>query len=109
MPDSAARAGPGAEPPQSRKVVFAANAGIAVSKFIVAAVTGSSAMLASAIEVPIVQQTFRRYSPQRLARSFSHHRELIDALMAHDSAWAKAVMSSHSHSAKQTLLGAQNT
>ena len=66
-------------------------------------------MLASAIEVPIVQQTFRRYSPQRLARSFSHHRELIDALSAHDSAWAKAVMSSHIHSAKQTLLGAQNT
>lgn len=66
-------------------------------------------MLASAIEVPIVQQTFRRYSPQRLARSFSHHRELIDALSAHDSAWAKAVMSSHIHSAKQTLLGAQST
>lgn len=62
-------------------------------------------MLASAIEVPIVQQTFRRYSPQRLARSFSHHRELIDALAARDSAWAKSVMSSHIHSAKQTLLG----
>lgn len=62
------------------------------------------AMLASAIEVPIVQQTFRSYSPQRLARSFSHHRELIDALSAHDGAWAKAVMSSHIHSAKQTLL-----
>lgn len=61
-------------------------------------------MLASAIEVPIVQQTFRSYSPQRLARSFSHHRELIDAMSAHDSAWAKAVMSSHIHSAKQTLL-----
>lgn len=61
-------------------------------------------MLASAIEVPIVQQTFRSYSPQRLARSFSHHGELIDALSAHDGAWAKAVMSSHIHSAKQTLL-----
>jgi DNA-binding GntR family transcriptional regulator len=63
------------------------------------------AMLASAIEVPIVQQTFRRYTPKQLARSFSHHRELIDALAAHDSAWAKSVMSSHIHSAKQTLLG----
>lgn len=62
-------------------------------------------MLASAIEVPIVQQTFRRYSPQRLTRSFGHHRELIDALIARDSAWAKSVMSSHIHSAKQTLLG----
>lgn len=62
------------------------------------------AMLANTIEVPIVQRTFRRYSRERLARSFSHHRELIEALKAHDSAWASAVMSSHIHSAKQTLL-----
>jgi len=61
-------------------------------------------MLAQAIEVPIVQQTFRSYSPARLARSFGHHRELIDAMSARDGAWAKAVMSSHIHSAKQTLL-----
>lgn len=62
------------------------------------------AMLANTIEVPIVQRTFRRYSRERLARSFSHHRELIEALAAHDSAWASSVMSSHIHSAKQTLL-----
>jgi DNA-binding GntR family transcriptional regulator len=61
-------------------------------------------MLASAIEIPIVQQTFRRYTKERLARSFSHHRELIDAFQLHDGAWAKSVMSSHIHSAKQTLL-----
>src|SRR5690606_27528129 len=47
--------------------------------------------LASAIEMPIVQQTFRRYTPQQLARSFSHHRELVDALAAHDAAWARCV------------------
>lgn len=64
------------------------------------------AMLASAIEVPIVQQTFRRYTTRQLTRSFGHHRELIDALAAHDSAWAKSVMSSHIHSAKQALLEA---
>ncbi len=62
-------------------------------------------MLASAIEVPIVQQTFRRYTSQQLARSFGHHRELIDALRVHDSAWAKSVMASHIHSAKHSLLG----
>jgi DNA-binding GntR family transcriptional regulator len=62
------------------------------------------AMLANTIEVPIVQRTFRRYSRERLARSFTHHRELIEALAAHDSAWASSVMSSHIHSAKQTLL-----
>lgn len=63
------------------------------------------AMLASAIEVPIVQQTFRRYTVQQLSRSFHHHREMIDALSAHDAAWARSVMRSHIHSAKHTLLG----
>ena len=62
-------------------------------------------MLASAIEIPIVQQTFRRYSEKELRRSFSHHRELIDAFQAHDSFWAKAVMSCHIHAAKHVLLG----
>ena len=63
-------------------------------------------MLASAIEVPIVQQTFRRYNAMQLARSFGHHRELIEAFRAHDDAWAKCAMGSHIHSAKQTLIGA---
>lgn len=63
------------------------------------------ATLSNAIEVPIVQQTFRRYSAAQLARSFGHHRELIDAFTLHDSAWARCVMGSHIHSAKQTLLG----
>lgn len=62
------------------------------------------AMLANTIDIPIVQKTFRRYSQERLARSFSHHRELIEALSVHDAAWARSVMSSHIHSAKQTLL-----
>ena len=64
-------------------------------------------MLANAIEVPIVQQTFRRYSAQQLARSFGHHRELIDAFSARDGAWARCVMGSHIHSAKHTLLGSK--
>lgn len=66
------------------------------------------ATLASAIEAPIVQQTFRRYTVPQLARSFAHHRELIDALGVHDAAWARSVMSSHIHSAKHTLLGSIN-
>jgi DNA-binding GntR family transcriptional regulator len=63
------------------------------------------AMLANAIEVPIVQQTFRHYTAAQLARSFGHHREIIDALRARNGAWAKSVMSSHIHSAKHSLLG----
>lgn len=66
------------------------------------------AMLASAIEVPIVQQTFRTYSPTQLARSFSHHRELMDTFRQRDAAWARSVMTSHIHSAKHTVISTHN-
>lgn len=62
-------------------------------------------VLASAIAMPVVQQTFRRYSPRELSRSFAHHRELIDALRAGDGDWARSVMRCHIHAARQTLLG----
>jgi len=62
--------------------------------------------LANAIELPIVQQTFRTYSVEQLRRSFSQHRELIDAFEVHDAGWAQSVMSCHIHSAKHTLLQA---
>lgn len=63
-----------------------------------------ASMLASAIEMPIVQRTFSRYSRRQLERSFGHHRELIDAFAVRDAAWARAVMSCHIHSAKQAML-----
>lgn len=62
-------------------------------------------MLANAIEIPIVQQTFRRYSSAQLARSFGHHRELIDAMRARNGDWAKSVMACHIHAAKHSLIG----
>lgn len=62
-------------------------------------------MLANAIEIPIVQQTFQRYSIEQLARSFGHHRELIDAMRARNSDWAKSVMACHIHAAKYSLIG----
>ena len=60
--------------------------------------------LASAIEMPIVQQTFRRYSPTQARRSLEHHRELLDALRARDPQWARAVMTSHIRAAMNALL-----
>lgn len=60
--------------------------------------------LANAIEMPIVQQTFRRYSPKQAQRSLEHHQELLDALRARDPQWARAVMTSHIRAAMQALL-----
>ncbi len=60
--------------------------------------------LASAIEMPIVQQTFRRYSAKQATRSLAHHQELLDALRARDPQWARAVMTSHIRAAMHALL-----
>jgi DNA-binding GntR family transcriptional regulator len=62
-------------------------------------------MLANAIEIPVVQQTFRRYTAAQLQRSFHHHRELIDAFSVRDSAWARDAMSCHVRAARYALLG----
>jgi DNA-binding GntR family transcriptional regulator len=63
------------------------------------------AMLTNAIEAPIVRQTLRRYTQPQLRRSFTHHRELIDAFRARDAAWAHDTMSCHVRAAKFALLG----
>lgn len=62
-------------------------------------------MLTNAIEAPVVQQTFSRYSAPQLQRSFHHHRELIDAFAARDPVWARDVMSCHVRAARFAMLG----
>jgi len=63
-----------------------------------------AAALNGAIEMPIVQHTFRRYTPAQAKRSLVHHRELLDALRARDPQWARAVMTSHIRAAMNALL-----
>ncbi len=63
------------------------------------------AMLTNAIEAPVVQQTFTRYTQAQLQRSFHHHRELIDAFRAGDSTWARDAMSCHVRAARFAMLG----
>lgn len=65
-------------------------------------------MLTNSIEVPIVQQTFRRYSPQQMARSLQHHRELIGAFSARDPDWAHDVMKCHIRAARHALLDSRS-
>ncbi len=63
------------------------------------------ALLQQVVQVPIVHRTFHRYTPEALARSFEHHREIIDALTVGDGTWAASVMRSHIHAARAALLG----
>lgn len=61
-------------------------------------------MLANTIELPIVQRTYRRYTPTQLERSNHHHRELCDALEAGDADWSRAVMYCHICSARAVMV-----
>jgi DNA-binding GntR family transcriptional regulator len=54
-----------------------------------------SALLSGVIQVPLVRHTFHHYTPHELNRSFSQHRDLIEAINARDGAWAEAIMHSH--------------
>jgi len=65
-------------------------------------------LLSNLIQVPIVHHNFHRYTPAELARSFSHHRELVDALGARDGDWAESVMHSHLRAARASLQRASH-
>lgn len=60
-------------------------------------------LMGGLISMPLVQRTFMRYSGARLARSMSHHRELVDAMRARDGSWASSVMNAHVRSARVEL------
>jgi len=52
-------------------------------------------MLAALVEQPVVRRTAARYGRDELARSAHEHGELIQAFVARDAEWARAVMVSH--------------
>ena len=60
-------------------------------------------LVASVVDVPLVSQTFSRYTPQSLRRSVAHHHEIVSALKAQDPIWAESVMRSHIRSAWASL------
>lgn len=63
-----------------------------------------STMLASVVQVPLVMRTFTRYSPEALARSMNHHRELAAAIRSGVPEWAGSVMRSHIIAAGTVLV-----
>lgn len=60
-------------------------------------------VLAAIVQPPLIVGTFRQYSPERLAHSMSHHRELAAAIRARDPEWAGNTMRSHIYAAKASL------
>jgi DNA-binding GntR family transcriptional regulator len=61
-------------------------------------------LLPQVIEMPLMLDTYNRFSTAEMNRSMRHHRELTQALAAHDADWAEAVMRVHIQSARNTYL-----
>src|SRR5699024_565225 len=60
-------------------------------------------LVASIVRVPLVSRTFSRYSKADLARSLTHHHEIVQALRSQDRTWAEAVMRGHIRAAWSSL------
>ncbi|WP_433296396.1 GntR family transcriptional regulator [Pseudonocardia sp. CA-142604] len=54
--------------------------------------------------LPLVRRTYLRYTERDLWRSVGHHRELIDALRAHDGETAEMIMKVHIRTAQRAVL-----
>jgi DNA-binding GntR family transcriptional regulator len=63
-----------------------------------------SAMRNMIVVMPLLLRELNTFTASDLARSNRHHRELLEAFTARDPEWAAALMSSHIHAAKATLL-----
>lgn len=49
---------------------------------------------------PVVIRKFAMFTPERLERSLSHHREILEALRERDAGWAGSIMRTHIQSAR---------
>lgn len=64
-----------------------------------------ASMLVAVVHIPLVKQTFGKYSRASLERSAAQHLDLVAAIEARDAVWAQAAMCAHIHAAKKVIFG----
>lgn len=64
-----------------------------------------ASMLVAVVHIPLVKQTFAKYSRQSLARSAAQHHDLVAAIEARNAVWAQAAMCAHIHAGKFAIFG----
>ena len=60
--------------------------------------------LLTIVNIPLVRQTFNKYSRESLERSATQHLDLVSAIESRDAVWAEASMRAHIHAAKKVML-----
>lgn len=62
-------------------------------------------LIVTLVEIPLVVRTFARFDRKAMARSVSHHFDLVEAIAGGNADWAVAVMRAHIHAGRQVMLG----
>lgn len=65
-----------------------------------------ASMLVAVVHIPLVKQTFAKYTRESLERSAEQHFDLLSAIECGDAAWAESAMRAHIHAAKKVIFGA---
>lgn len=64
-----------------------------------------ASMMVAVVHVPLVTQTFARYTPASLERSALQHHDVVSAIESGDAVWAESAMRAHIHAAKKVIFG----
>ena len=64
-----------------------------------------ASMLVAVVHIPLVKQTFAKYTHVALERSAQQHHDLVSAIESGDAVWAEAAMRAHIHAAKKVIFG----
>ncbi len=64
-----------------------------------------ASMLVAVVHIPLVKQTFGKYTRESLARSAYQHHDVVSAIASGDPVWAESAMRAHIHAAKKVIFG----
>lgn len=64
-----------------------------------------ASMLVAVVHIPLIKQTFAKYTREALERSASQHYDVVSAIDSGDPVWAESAMRAHIHAAKKVIFG----
>jgi DNA-binding GntR family transcriptional regulator len=64
-----------------------------------------ASMMVAVVHIPLVKQTFARYTRESLERSALQHHDVVLAIESGDPVWAEAAMRAHIHAGKKVIFG----
>jgi DNA-binding GntR family transcriptional regulator len=69
--------------------------------------TRLASMLVAVVHIPLVRQTFSKYTRESFERSAMQHLDVVSAIESRDAVWAEAAMRAHIHAAKKVVFETQ--